>query len=352
LTWNGTTGTLPTEGLIPVGQGFHVETTGSNPVLTVPTSAVLGTQSPLYRIAGDGAPEASSKTDKVETPQVRFRLDAAFGDTERTSEAIVSFEEQAALGFDRRDARLLAAAPGGTLARLYTTIGEAHEEAGAALQVAALPAPTDGVLQIDLGADVLASGEAVDAEATLAWEPMALPTLWTATLVDRVTGERYDLTGSGSASFSLSAADALTVTDADKGASRTEEAAAIATAVETGDLPPTPKSPEARALRAIAPAGAAKSAATRFVLEIDPRGVLEGTTEPEVSAAYPNPASRLSRVEVRLPDDADVRVALYDVLGRRVSVAHDGPLAAGVHEVEVPVIGLAPGTYVVRVEGS
>ena len=49
----------------------------------------------------------------------------------------------------------------------------------------------------------------------------------------------------------------------------------------------------------------------------------------------------------------DVTVAVYDVLGRRVAVLHDGPVAAGETErLRLTGQGLASGVYLVRVVGE
>ena len=45
-------------------------------------------------------------------------------------------------------------------------------------------------------------------------------------------------------------------------------------------------------------------------------------------------------------------MVVYDALGRQVGVAHEGLLEVGRHAVRLPVSGLAPGVYVVRVERS
>jgi len=42
-------------------------------------------------------------------------------------------------------------------------------------------------------------------------------------------------------------------------------------------------------------------------------------------------------------------VSVYDALGRRVAVLHNGPLAAGSHDFGVEVSSLAPGLYVVSI---
>ena len=73
----------------------------------------------------------------------------------------------------------------------------------------------------------------------------------------------------------------------------------------------------------------------------------------EVQAATPNPFSRGTSVRFRVAAAQDLRVTLYDALGRRVRTLFEGPLDAGVYEtVEVLGADLPPGTYVVRVEGA
>jgi hypothetical protein len=62
----------------------------------------------------------------------------------------------------------------------------------------------------------------------------------------------------------------------------------------------------------------------------------------------PNPAS--GRVSVRLTTEvpSSLDVSVYDALGRRVAVLHNGPLAAGEHTFVLDTSGMSSGTYVVR----
>ena len=82
---------------------------------------------------------------------------------------------------------------------------------------------------------------------------------------------------------------------------------------------------------------------------------LPTSTEPGTDAnalaltAAPNPFAASARVTLAVPAAGDARVAVYDVLGRRMAVLHDGPLAAGRHPLALGV-GLAPGVYLVRAE--
>jgi flagellar hook assembly protein FlgD len=53
-----------------------------------------------------------------------------------------------------------------------------------------------------------------------------------------------------------------------------------------------------------------------------------------------------------LPEAADVRASVYDVLGRQVVVLHDGRLAAGTHRFAFDGASLPAGVYLVRVESG
>ncbi len=73
----------------------------------------------------------------------------------------------------------------------------------------------------------------------------------------------------------------------------------------------------------------------------------------EVQAAVPNPFTPQTSVRFRVAASQDVRVVLYDALGRSVRTLFEGPVEAGVFEtVEIAGGSLPAGTYVVRVEGT
>jgi hypothetical protein len=68
---------------------------------------------------------------------------------------------------------------------------------------------------------------------------------------------------------------------------------------------------------------------------------------------FPAPARDQARFEVVLRETQPLRVALYDVMGRRVRLLHDGPVQAGVTKrVRIGVAELASGTYFLRVRGD
>ena len=71
-----------------------------------------------------------------------------------------------------------------------------------------------------------------------------------------------------------------------------------------------------------------------------------------LSAPVPNPAPGVARFALRLDRPRAVSAAAYDVLGRRVAVLHDGPLAAGAHALAFDGGGLPDGVYLVRVRAG
>ncbi|MEM6785851.1 MAG: T9SS type A sorting domain-containing protein, partial [Bacteroidota bacterium] len=63
---------------------------------------------------------------------------------------------------------------------------------------------------------------------------------------------------------------------------------------------------------------------------------------------YPNPTATSVAVPLALPETAEVRVAVVDLLGREVAVLAEGRRAAGTHALAFETGGLAPGVYVVQ----
>lgn len=73
----------------------------------------------------------------------------------------------------------------------------------------------------------------------------------------------------------------------------------------------------------------------------------------KIGTPYPNPFRTRSTLEITVRETQKVRVALYDVLGRRVQVVHDGPLPAQkTHSIRVTDERLSAGMYFFRVKGD
>ena len=76
----------------------------------------------------------------------------------------------------------------------------------------------------------------------------------------------------------------------------------------------------------------------------------ESPNEFMLDAAYPNPFNPHTTIRFGLPEPAQVRLVVYDVLGRLVRVLLDGTRVAGTHEVVFDANDLPSGTYLYRLE--
>lgn len=71
-----------------------------------------------------------------------------------------------------------------------------------------------------------------------------------------------------------------------------------------------------------------------------------------LESAYPNPLSSKTTIGFELPTAQDVRIAVYDVLGRQVATLVDGTRQAGPQTVEFDATDLPSGVYVYRLEAG
>jgi hypothetical protein len=67
---------------------------------------------------------------------------------------------------------------------------------------------------------------------------------------------------------------------------------------------------------------------------------------------YPNPFNPSTTIKYELPHSSVVRLSVYDMLGREVSVLVDERRDAGVHEIKFNASGLASGVYVYRLQAG
>ena len=67
---------------------------------------------------------------------------------------------------------------------------------------------------------------------------------------------------------------------------------------------------------------------------------------------YPNPFREATTIQYALPEAADVKIEVFDALGRRVAVLADERQSAGHREVRFDAAGMAPGVYFVRLKAG
>ena len=69
-------------------------------------------------------------------------------------------------------------------------------------------------------------------------------------------------------------------------------------------------------------------------------------------AAYPNPFNPTAEIGFDLPEASNVRLVVYDVMGREVARLADGLMGAGSHRVRFEAAGLPSGVYLYRLEAG
>ena len=79
--------------------------------------------------------------------------------------------------------------------------------------------------------------------------------------------------------------------------------------------------------------------------------VLDGSTY-ALGRNYPNPFNPETVIPFSVAEASDVRIGVYDLLGRRVATLVEGRLSAGVHEVRFEASHLPTGMYLVRMEAG
>jgi hypothetical protein len=75
-------------------------------------------------------------------------------------------------------------------------------------------------------------------------------------------------------------------------------------------------------------------------------------TEFSLSQNFPNPFNPNTQIKFGLPVDSDVRLEVFDILGREVDVLAAGRLTAGFHQVEFNAARLGTGIYFYRLQAG
>jgi hypothetical protein len=66
----------------------------------------------------------------------------------------------------------------------------------------------------------------------------------------------------------------------------------------------------------------------------------------------PNPAVQRATIGYAVPEETNVAIAVYDVLGRRVARLVDDVVPAGRHQVQFEASTVPSGTYFVRMQAG
>ena len=91
--------------------------------------------------------------------------------------------------------------------------------------------------------------------------------------------------------------------------------------------------------------------ADRFLITTQPREL--DSTIPDAVALnqnYPNPFNPTTQITYELPQQTDVRLTVYDMVGRQVATLVNETVQAGVHNVNFDASSLSSGVYIYRLQ--
>jgi hypothetical protein len=312
--WNGSAGSLGSYRIAPF-QGFLVYRTAETASFAIPEAAKTSTAAIFRGKEAGGAMALDAGQASVSATSALTASLEISGNGLRSS-AWLHFAEEASAGLDSRDAfKLYPFSSQYALLQTYTSDG-----VGLDINHHPVPGATT-VIALDLETTV--SGT-----YTLRAGNWQLPDDWTVVLRDTWNGAEYRLDADAEVTLAIEAARAKV-----RGGS------------EDGGLPGVMQ--------------VSAEGAPRFALVVTPGAVTSVETggvdvprQVELYGNYPNPFNPVTQIQFALPVEMPVRLEVFDMLGRRVAVLHDGLLRAGTHTMAFQAGNLGSGVYVYRLEAG
>jgi len=71
-----------------------------------------------------------------------------------------------------------------------------------------------------------------------------------------------------------------------------------------------------------------------------------------LSQNYPNPFNAVTKIKYSLPEQNQVEIIIYDMLGRKVSTILNEIKHAGVHEISFDAAALTSGVYLYQIKSG
>ncbi len=308
LTWNGITGTLD-NGLIAPWQGFWVKANAINPSLILNDSTRTG---------------GGILRKQAPVPEIKFTLT----DSMLSSNAIVLFHEQASIHKDALDAYKLKPLSADYLS-LYTKL-----EDGSGLDINALPIRLEESLTIPLDFD----GSSLPGNLELAWALKSLPEGMSIILVDTEMDIETDLTKASNYTFTTDTKIKL---------------------VKTQNIAPSQDElvlPNHGIFSSEVVKAKSADSTSRFLVKISTstsvavEPVSNLPREIELDQNYPNPFNPSTTINFAVPEQATVKLEVFDLLGRKVTELLNEAKSAGRYSINFDASRLASGLYIYRLQ--
>ncbi len=338
LTWSNQTGDIALGGLISEGQSFWVKASGTNPALIVTRSAIT-TGAEFF---DKQVPDSTGTIEDAYSPTIHLILSKG----KYQKSAYVTFTNLGSRGVDATDAYYLQ-----PLSDSYISIFSRNTD-NENLSINSLPRRFNSPFDIPIYIGGFENGQSMDGIYELSVGEMTnMPSSWAVEMIDKSTNERVI--------WKTNQDNQLQILDNNL---RSDRADSVVTTRKDINQPvygfdfnydtpvtiSTPQPGDPIILQAIE--GTAKS---RFVLRVSPNGEFNDIPEEFIlKQNYPNPFNPRTQIDFGLPVEEQVRIDVYDILGRRVTTLTNQIYAAGNHTVEFNGNSLASGIYIIHMRSG
>ncbi|MEQ9308789.1 MAG: T9SS type A sorting domain-containing protein [Balneolaceae bacterium] len=304
-TWNGTTGDLPSNGLIAPFQGFWIKANDTSPSLVVDEDAKTTNGSFVGKLV--------TQRNTTSVPQFSITL----SDDENQTSTHFMFSSSAKLGKDIKDAfKLLPQSGIGDYIEL-SSVSETYDK----LAINNLPRYFGIPIEIPLLVNAFEEGYSVTKPLNFEFSGFSeIPDGWNIYLVDKETGSEILVYEGAIIPFNFEGVNSRTAPNANI-------------------------NKKARITDKAAPDG------SRFSLLIEPGTDATNNDLPtqfKLNQNYPNPFNPSTNIEFELPIQSNVSLKIYDLLGREVATIVNSELEAGMHTYFWDAANLSSGIYIYR----
>ncbi|MCH8487848.1 MAG: T9SS type A sorting domain-containing protein [Candidatus Cyclonatronum sp.] len=305
--WNGTVGSL-SGGVIAPFQSFLVFTTGTEaPAVTIPEAAKTEQSSSFF-----------SEPEPSKAIQLAARINQA-----QVSDIWLSFTGSGSLEQNPHDAVSLYPLDYRPFLSMFVW------NDSRSLDIKNLPAELTEIIELPVYLQAWTVADTgyqpMDGQVELIWPVFdAIPDAWSITLTDTHTGEVIDLRHNSGYTFDL-------------GASQNKSAELAHKMAIRSPVISEKSSTEPRLMLTINPG---------LQTDIPFENTLPAFAE--LLQNYPNPFNPTTRIRYALPEAAEVRLEVYNILGQRVAVLVNGTQQAGWHTVNFDASRLSSGLYLYR----